>query len=234
MNDRIRGININGGTTLSAGFRGGQKLFDDYETDYPAAKEEGVGREKRLVMLTDMCEMGAGDLNNLIQESAGRGRYTSIIGAGVDFNAELTNVVAKNRGANYFSMTKPEHFNKILVDNFDYNFFPCCFDVKLSVQSTTHKVVEGYGTPYETAETVGENGWFTLTEVNTAQPSDIKEDGSVEGGLILVKLVRKEGVDTGPEAVINVNLTYKDKHDEANAEEITLNVPLDNQEDIVY
>ena len=39
---------------------------------------------------------------------------------------------------------------EIIVDHFHYNFFPCAFDVQLTIDTPDFEIVETYGTPFET------------------------------------------------------------------------------------
>lgn len=38
---------------------------------------------------------------------------------------------------------------EVIVDNFDYNFFPCCFNVDLKMDTKDYELVWSYGTPFE-------------------------------------------------------------------------------------
>jgi hypothetical protein len=41
----------------------------------------------------------------------------------------------------------------VIVDEFDYNFFPCAFNVELKMDTTDFEIEETYGVPFETTVT---------------------------------------------------------------------------------
>lgn len=68
---------------------------------------------KRLVFITDMNSVNETEFINLITESANEGIYTTIIGVGQNFDTQLSEIVAKNRGFNYFSAWKKSIYRSI-------------------------------------------------------------------------------------------------------------------------
>lgn len=99
-------------------------------------------------MITDMMDMGH-DLGDLIAQAAEIGVNVSVIGVGIDFNADLAEQVLKTEGANYFAVTQEKQLEEIIVENFHYNFFPCAYNVLLSVSSEDYEVVRTYGSPFD-------------------------------------------------------------------------------------
>eukprot|EP01052_Picozoa_sp_SAG31_P040760 SAG31_NODE_5989_length_2224_cov_1.316706_1_plen_383_part_00 len=109
-------------------------------------------RARRILFVTDMLEMRADDLSGQIAGYAEESVFVSIVGMGVEFNAGLTSVVAKNKGSIYSSATSEDELRSIIVDDFAYNTFPVAYDVNLSIRSGDVCVEETFGTPWD-AET---------------------------------------------------------------------------------
>mmetsp|Transcript_76149 Transcript_76149/g.114656 ORF Transcript_76149/g.114656 Transcript_76149/m.114656 type:complete len:561 (+) Transcript_76149:126-1808(+) len=137
-------IRKNGGTTLSAGMTVGREAFGTEAEDGSSS-----GRARRILFLTDMAEMGATELGEQIARYAAEDVFVSIVGMGVEFNAELTETVTKNKGSIYSSATSAEELREIIVSDFDVNSFPAAFDVELSIRSGDLKVDAVYGTPFD-------------------------------------------------------------------------------------
>lgn len=38
---------------------------------------------------------------------------------------------------------------EVIVDDFDYNFFPFCYNVELKMDTQDYELIESYGTPFE-------------------------------------------------------------------------------------
>jgi len=93
--------------------------------------------------------------------------FTSYIGIGVDFNTEVTENIVKVKGSNYFCISTEAEFKKMLDDEFNYNFFPCAFDVKLNVTSANpdYTVSKVYGTGYENEMVNKQGSWSPCSHV---------------------------------------------------------------------
>mmetsp|Transcript_66028 Transcript_66028/g.137566 ORF Transcript_66028/g.137566 Transcript_66028/m.137566 type:complete len:532 (+) Transcript_66028:198-1793(+) len=132
-----------GGTTLCAGMEIGREAFGN-DPD-----SSSTSRTRRILFLTDMQEMGAGELGKDIAKYAAEDVFVGIVGMGVEFNADLTDTVTKNKGSIYSSATNVEELRQIIVDDFDFNSFPAAFDVSLSIRSGDLDVEAVYGTPFD-------------------------------------------------------------------------------------
>lgn len=222
----VNALKPSAGTTLQAGMEAAASMFREVDDLGP--------RHKRIVLITDMDDMNASELDKMVEDEARGGVYCSIVGLGVDFNSELAETVSKNRGGNYFTVTTPEELEKTVVTDFQWTFFPCAFDVSLDLMQHGLFLKDVYGTPYDTSDVVPAAQWkpslhhfypdsmkestITLllcahrkslrlpmtcvsiimdyletlgskvTEVNTVFPSHATPDGSVEGGLLLMRL----------------------------------------------
>lgn len=74
-------------------------------------------------------------MDRLIKLASEKNIFVSIIGVGISFNSALADSICKNRGCNYFCITKDEEMLDVICDNFDYNFFPNAFNVELKLKS---------------------------------------------------------------------------------------------------
>eukprot|EP00483_Globobulimina_turgida_P004413 UN04422 len=105
--------------------------------------------------------------------------YTTFIGVGLDFNANLICEISKVRGANYFAVHSESEFYKKLILEFDYFVSPMVFDLKLVLQSEGGRVCidSVYGSNSNDIDTVtGE-----IMSVNTLFPSPPNDYGDVKG-----------------------------------------------------
>uniref|UniRef100_A0A7S1WA04 VWFA domain-containing protein n=1 Tax=Alexandrium catenella TaxID=2925 RepID=A0A7S1WA04_ALECA len=223
----VNGLAHGGGTTLQAGMDAAIGICK-------GAKEVDGPRHKRLLFLTDMHDLGSEGMNAMIESQANQGLYVSFICIGMEFNSQLAEEVTKHCGANYFCITRDEELRKVVVDDFDFNFFPAAFEVEVAQQSDAFDLVSVYGTPYDTREEASSEEWHPSTHrfypsefkdqakelmlcagrysgslpspalqqlftflspsarsiirVDTVFPSAVAQDGSIEGGLVLLRL----------------------------------------------
>lgn len=137
----VRALCTSGGTMLAAGMQVGREMLgSDFSTR----------RHRRILFLTDMGEMNAFQLGELIQQNADEGVYVSILAMGAEFNSALTETVTKHRGSNYFCATDDAQLRRCLVDDFAFNMFPAAFDINISVCAGVLEVDSVYGTPFDT------------------------------------------------------------------------------------
>jgi len=152
LSQRIQQLRAGGGTTLAAGMDAAVGSCQD------SAEPEGP-RHRRLLFLTDMNDCGSSQLDQMIASQAEHGLYVSFVGIGMDFNSELADQVTRHRGANYFCITRDEELRKVVVDDFDWNFFPAAFEVEVAQQSDAFDLVGVYGTPFDTQEETTSSDW---------------------------------------------------------------------------
>ncbi|KRX10155.1 hypothetical protein PPERSA_08558 [Pseudocohnilembus persalinus] len=139
-----------GGTTLTAGLTAGIKQLEDLIKN--EQKNAQKNTQKRVLFLTDMLSLDAIELQQLIESGIKQQIYFSIIGIGVDFDNQITDIISKYEGCNYFSLTKDEEVQETLVESFDYNFFPFAYNVDLMMQNSNYEVQEVYGIPFQTTQ----------------------------------------------------------------------------------
>ena len=152
LSTEINLIEAAGGTSLSSGIKVSIKMFDKLENN----------REKRIIFLTDMQNLNDREFENLIKMASINNIFTTIIGIGFKFNSEFTQKIAKYKGTNYFSATEERHLNKIIVEQFNYNFFPFAYDVFIDYCSSIYEVERLYGTPFDTKKKLDQSEWTTF------------------------------------------------------------------------
>jgi len=150
LKNHVDKMKPNGGTTLSVAIKAGIEMIrQNFEKD----------KEKRIVFLTDMNDLSDKAFEAHIKEAAKENIFISIIGIGLSFNSSFTERISKNKGLNYFSAIKEEHLDKIIVEDFEYNFFPLAFNVSLEFKSGNYLVSKTFGSGYEKKEEVDKSEW---------------------------------------------------------------------------
>ena len=86
---------------------------------------------------------------------------------------------------------------------FEYMVTPLVFDLELNLKSEDFEIAKVYGS--DTANKESGN----LMRVNTLFPSKTTEEGEVKGGIILLKLRKKNEKTVGN---VNLSVSYKDRN----------------------
>ena len=158
---------------MEAGYRAGTEMLAEYREADPDSYEN------RIVFLTDaqpnLGNLNRDDLAKLAEDNAEDSVFTSFIGIGVDFNAELVQAITQTRGANYFSVHSATEFKRQLDEGFDYMVTPLVFDLNLKVESSGYDIRAVYGSP-EADLATGE-----IMKINTLFPS-LRVDDQTRGG----------------------------------------------------
>lgn len=213
IKEHILDIKARGGTNFEAGYKKGTDLFDkellnDKEYD------------NRIIVITDaMPNVGTTNKSELlkyIESNSKNGIYTSFIGVGVDFNTEVIESISNVRGANYYSISSKEQFKKILSEDFEYMVTPLVFDLSLNFESAGYDIEKVYGTDSEGLS------YGNIMKVNTLFPSSTNENSESKGGVILLKLKKK---DNQMDNKINLSVSYTDRNGNkhSNSQDIEFN-----------
>ena len=179
IRDHIRtDVAAGGGTNISAGMQDAETLLDD-------VAEEGDEYENRMILLTDaqvnLGETDADELRSNLEDRAAKEMHTSVIGVGVDFNADLVDQITAVRGSNYYSVYSADQFEQRLVEEFEYMVTPLVYDLSLELHADGYDITQVYGS------TAAEEATGELMHVNTLFPSPA-EDGKAKGGIVLVQV----------------------------------------------
>ena len=213
LKNHILEIEACGGTNFEKGYKKATELFsnellDDKEYD------------NRIIVITDaMPNMGTtnkSELSKYIESNSGKGIYTSFIGVGVDFNTEVIESLSNVKGANYYSISSSKQFKKILGEEFDYMVTPLVFDLNLNFESDGYEIDKIYGTDSQ------DKSYGNIMKVNTLFPSNTNEDSEAKGGVILLKLKKKEN-GTNNKIKLNVSYTDRDGNQHTNSQVVEFN-----------
>ncbi|KAJ5078364.1 inter-alpha-trypsin inhibitor heavy chain h3 [Anaeramoeba ignava] len=199
----MKELDTRGGTNLEEGFIEGSRMIENHLKKFKG--DEMKEYEHRILYLTDAHpttgETRSDGLFSLTKKSAEKKIYTTFIGVGVDFNTELIDVITKTKGANYYSVNSSSEFKRRMDTEFDYIMTPICFDVNVTVEGA--KIQSIYGSPDSEQKKD-----TTVAEISTTMPSDVNENGEVQGCVLLLKM-DKSVADGIP---LNIVITYKDKY----------------------
>jgi len=218
IKNHVLEIGARGGTNFEAGYTKATELFEEY------LNINSYEYENRIIVITDaMPNYGRTDdegLMKYVKENANKGVYTSFIGVGVDFNTELTEAISDVDGANYYSVHNSKDFKNRMGEEFEYMVTPLVFDLQLNLKSEDYEIANIYGSDKANKE----NG--NIMKVNTLFPSKTTSSGEVKGGIILLKLAKKNEKSSGN---INLSVSYKDRDGKefSNSEDVSF---LENDE----
>merc|ERR1719240_1919802 len=206
-------VSARGGTSMEAGFRAAAGLLR------PVANRLCGKRESRIIFLTDdMPNVGAVDgdtMLGMVSHEAEKGIYTSLLGVGLDFNADVVEAMSKAKGAWYGSVMTSEAFRKRLDDEFDYMVTPLVFNLRFHLSSDAYVIDKVFGSPES------ELGNGQLMRINTLFPSAKDEQGQTKGGVVLLRLVRKHA-STAVDETLKLRLSYEDRCGNPDFSELTV------------
>lgn len=201
IKNHILEIKASGGTNFEAGYTKATELYEEY------LNVNSYEYENRIIVITDAMpnygETSDEGLMSYVKQNAEKGIYTSFIGVGVDFNTELIEAISDVKGANYYSVHNSKEFKERMGEEFEYMVTPLVFDLELNLKSEDYEIAKVYGS--DTANK--ENG--NIMKVNSLFPSKTTSNGEVKGGVILLKLNKKNEKASGN---INLSVSYKDRN----------------------
>lgn len=205
IKEHVLDIEAIGGTNFEAGYSEATKLFEDFEN------VDTNEYENRIIVLTDAMpntgKTSDKSLLSMVEKNSNNKIYTTFIGIGVDFNTELIETISDVRGANYYSVHNSKEFKERMGEQFEYMVTPLVFDLKLDMQSDSYEISGIYGSDTVNKET------GNIMNVNTLFPSKTTSDGEVKGGVILLKLSKKENSNSESSDIV-LNVSYKDRNGE--------------------
>ncbi|MBR0427700.1 MAG: VWA domain-containing protein [Clostridia bacterium] len=200
IKNHVLEIGARGGTNFEAGYTKATELFEEY------LNVNSYEYENRIIVITDaMPNYGRTDdegLMKFVKENADKGVYTSFIGVGVDFNTELTEAISDVKGANYYSVHNSKEFKNRMGEEFEYMVTPLVFDLELNLKSEDYEIASVYGS--DKANKYNGN----IMRVNTLFPSKTTSNGEVKGGIIILRLNKKNEKTSGN---LNLSVSYKDR-----------------------
>merc|ERR1712013_212167 len=176
----------------------------------------------------------AQSLLGMVSEAANsRNHFTTFVGVGLDFNADLISHISKVRGANYFCVRSSEQFLRVLDDEFDYFVSPIVFDLCLALQregDADNGCIEAvFGANSKTKRIDLSTG--EVLRINSLFPSkpNKKRKGKSKGGVVLIKLK----ANVGGEVVVRCSFEDRDGKKHSNEQRVSLEVADDEEEEEV-
>jgi len=133
-------IKPNGGTDLFVGLKEG------YDIMKANLRNEA---EKKILYLTDMNSIDDKKFFDLLKKITEEDISVDIIGIGQNLNLQNSEFAANIKNVSINSVLKQEEMQKILVDDFEFTFFPIAKDFEIEVFSNNLKIKKTYGTGYE-------------------------------------------------------------------------------------
>ena len=213
IKNHILEIQANGGTYFEAGYTRATELYNEYKN---INNDE---YENRIIVITDaMPNIGNTSKEGLldfVKKNSENKIFTTFIGVGVDFNTELIEKISDVKGANYYSVHSSEDFKSRMGEQFEYMVTPLVFDLNLNLKSEDYEIETVYG-----SDTVNkENG--NIMSVNTLFPSKTTDKGEVKGGVVLLKLKKKNENTKGN---LKLSVSYKDRSgkDYSNSQDVLI------------
>ncbi len=122
-------------------------------------------------MLKDVCDNSVAGEEKLIQDISNAGVSTTIIGVSTDFQSSTCQKLIKIKGFNYMCAVQETDLQTYLVDQFDYTFFPCVQNVKITIKSQAIQSIQVFGSVDHDVAYPVEGNTFTVTIMNSGFPS---------------------------------------------------------------
>ena len=175
--------------------------------------EHSEKKNKRIIIITDLWahDSQLSNFKELFKKCVHENKIEiTIIGISQDANSHLAEVVAYEKGCNYYNVLYPSDLEKYLVKQFNYICFPYSYNVKVKYNSTNLKLVECLGVGNKK---IKEGNNVDICEMGSAVPSELKlinGENYMEGGLILLKLEKQnnENINFSCELI----LEYEDRN----------------------
>ena len=177
--------------------------------------EHSEKKNKRIIIITDLWahDQQLKDFKELFKKCVYENKIEiTIIGISQDANSHLAEIVAYEKGCNYYNVLYSGDLEKYLVKQFNYICFPYSYNVKVNYNSNNLKVVECIGVGDKKIEKGNNLG---ICEMGSAIPSDLKiinDEIYMEGGLILLKLQKLNEIHENINFSCELILEYEDRN----------------------
>ena len=204
-----------------------QKNIDDIKKIRPSGDEniynalEGAMKQldsstkknKRIIIITDLWahDNELKNFKELFKKCVHENKIEiTIIGISQDANSHLAEIVAYEKGCNYYNVLNSSDLEKYLVKQFNYLCFPYSYNVKVKYNSKNLKVVECIGAGDKKIE----GNDVDVCDIGCSIPSDLKiinDEIYMEGGLILLKLKKENEKNENINFSCELILEYEDR-----------------------
>ena len=204
----ITQIMAGGSTNMDIGLRKGYEFVRQYQ----ALGE----RSDRVMVFTDaLPNTGDHSLENfreITSEGALDGIGLTAFGVGLDFDQELINYIATQRGCNYFYLQDGEKTAQVFDEDFDFLVTPIAFDLNFEVElQSEFPVVTNYGFPGGDSSKPG----FEVGSIFLSR----------NRGALLLRFLPREGANplvSSGARIADIHLSYKDREGLNHSEELNV------------
>lgn len=135
-------MDADGGTDIDLGLKKGYEMLSQVQV--------GPGEERRLILLTDAVptvgNTSPDSFEGLVKKYSEAGIGLTAFGIGLDFGAQLADVIGSQRGGNYAFLATPTDVKTVFDENFDFLMTPAAYDMELAVEPADgFKITSVYG-----------------------------------------------------------------------------------------
>lgn len=188
LKKHLKSVRDWGGTNMESWMKKWLSLFDDDMKSW---------YQNRVLFITDampnMWDYSAWWLANMVKDASEDNIYFSFFWVAVDFQQQFVQKIWKFEWNNYFYISDAWEFSQRIVDEFDYNFFPMIFNLKMNIDNEDN-IEKVYWL---------DNHKNELMSINTLFPTPPKTEWH-RWSIILLKL--KEQIQEN----INIQVSYKE------------------------
>lgn len=145
----IRGLDTGGSTNMEAGMKRAYAL---------GQQARGSTEQVRVIVFTDVQPnvgaTGSDAFNSMVKTAAAAGVHTTVLALGTGIGPEVLRAMASLRGANAFSLTKPEHVETLMTEEWPWFTTPIAYGLRVQVGLDNGWAIDrGLGFPAATDDT---------------------------------------------------------------------------------
>eukprot|EP00485_Elphidium_margaritaceum_P014457 CAMPEP_0202728062 /NCGR_PEP_ID=MMETSP1385-20130828/185435_1 /ASSEMBLY_ACC=CAM_ASM_000861 /TAXON_ID=933848 /ORGANISM="Elphidium margaritaceum" /LENGTH=792 /DNA_ID=CAMNT_0049394307 /DNA_START=1086 /DNA_END=3464 /DNA_ORIENTATION=+ len=214
LKERILSVTPGGGTIFECGYNKAMQCYANYAADH-----DGDLYDNRIILVTDAQPNYGSDGQTLLQlvrtcaNNAENYIYSTFIGVGLDFNAQLIETISNTRGCNSFCVQSTDEFRRTMTDEFELMVNPLVFNVvlRINVEGGACRIDKVYGVSSAMEESVMNSG--QVTKITTLFPSKkSKEKGGSKGGIQLIKLKKLlANANANGKLNVEIQVSFEDK-----------------------
>ena len=174
---------------------------------------ESTKKNKRIILITDLWahDNDLKQFKELFKKCVHELNIeVTIIGISQDANSHLAQVVAYEKGCNYYNVLNDNDLERYLVQQFNYLCFPYAYNLKINFKSNDLKIIECIGA----GDKKDKENLNEICDIGSAIPSELKIVNNniyMEGGLILLKLMKQTPNDSNKNLLCELILKYDDR-----------------------
>ena len=191
--EHVEKIHTIGWTNMESWLTKGIETFGDFAV-------ENLWYQNRMVFITDarpnIWDTSEGWFKDLLKWAVEKNIYTSFMWVWLDFDQSLVESVSKLKWGNYFFIDSGYEFHKNFIQNFDYNFFPMFFNVKIDIEWKEDLITASYG--------IASTWTWEIINISTLFPSAPQIWWATKWSVILFKL--KDNISNN----ISIQTSYED------------------------